>query len=312
MDRISEVTQIPVAHLVAPGRRHPYDVVGQIWRELRVRFPDRALPLERAKTTPAPFLYDLWRGAHFAPNLREALEHVAQFRRLASDDLTLEILDDPPAFSSWHPADVVDEGAAAMVFIAVSYRILDELFELGHALSSVEIGWPPFGPPDAFPEFFGVPVRFHASRTALCFRSGALSTTLRTANDVMFEEARRQLGARLANLPAGDRLAIVRRAIADNASKGDFTADALAARLHVSLRALQRLVADHGTTPRALIDHRRTENARRLLDDSRLSVSEVADRVGYSGDRAFRRAFKRDTGHTPAAYRRTRDRTDEP
>jgi len=47
----------------------------------------------------------------------------------------------------------------------------------------------------------------------------------------------------------------------------------------------------------------RMELARSLLDGD-LSVSEVAERVGYASDAAFCRAFKRELGTTPTSVSR--------
>jgi AraC-like DNA-binding protein len=44
--------------------------------------------------------------------------------------------------------------------------------------------------------------------------------------------------------------------------------------------------------------------AARLLRDSDLKLAAVADRVGYQSEFAFAKAFKRDYGVAPGAYRR--------
>ncbi|MEQ8273537.1 MAG: helix-turn-helix domain-containing protein [Deltaproteobacteria bacterium] len=84
----------------------------------------------------------------------------------------------------------------------------------------------------------------------------------------------------------------------------EYGAKALASRLRLSLRALQREVSRHGTTVRALLDEARCAQAKRLLQDRRLSVDEIAFVLSYSDERAFRRAFKRMTGESPAQFRR--------
>ena len=107
----------------------------------------------------------------------------------------------------------------------------------------------------------------------------------------------------LGGLFSGGRLG-VRWAIADGAAEGDFGAATLARRLGVGIRALQRRVAAEGITLRTLIEEARSSSARALLSDVRLSVDEVAALLGYADERAFRRAFKRLAGQSPAQYRR--------
>ena len=47
----------------------------------------------------------------------------------------------------------------------------------------------------------------------------------------------------------------------------------------------------------------RLENAKRLLESTDFSASEIMYRVGYNDDRSFRRLFKRYTSVTPKHYR---------
>ena len=100
-----------------------------------------------------------------------------------------------------------------------------------------------------------------------------------------------------------DPLAQVRYAIRVNAQRGEYGAELLAKRLAMSLRSLQRLTQEHGTSVQALLEHAREAHARELLGDAKLSFQEVAFLLGYSTQRAFRRAFKRWTGETPSSYR---------
>lgn len=62
-----------------------------------------------------------------------------------------------------------------------------------------------------------------------------------------------------------------------------------------------------GLGPRRYILQQRMEAAVLMLRDTDLSVSEVAYRVGYDAPEAFSRAFKRETGASPAELRH-RDR----
>ena len=61
-----------------------------------------------------------------------------------------------------------------------------------------------------------------------------------------------------------------------------------------------------GMTPRAFVEHRRIERARRLLVESTLPLVEVAVECGFSSQSRLTTTFKRQTGFTPAAYRRAR------
>lgn len=60
-----------------------------------------------------------------------------------------------------------------------------------------------------------------------------------------------------------------------------------------------------GLTPVAYLTRYRIQQARQLLKNTHLSITEIALEVGFSGSSYFSRIFHRETGMTPAAYRRT-------
>jgi PAS domain S-box-containing protein len=60
----------------------------------------------------------------------------------------------------------------------------------------------------------------------------------------------------------------------------------------------------YGLTPRQLITQMRIESASRLLQGTRLPVSEIALSCGFYDQSAFTRAFKATTGFTPTQFRR--------
>ncbi|MEU3772075.1 helix-turn-helix domain-containing protein [Streptomyces sp. NPDC032472] len=85
----------------------------------------------------------------------------------------------------------------------------------------------------------------------------------------------------------------------------DLSAEALAARLHLSVRHFSRLFRRRtATTPAAYVEAVRLEAARRLLQDSGHGLAEVAARSGLGSVESLHRSFRRRLGTTPAEYRR--------
>lgn len=70
-----------------------------------------------------------------------------------------------------------------------------------------------------------------------------------------------------------------------------------AARFH------HRFVEETGLTPMAYVRDKRLRLGRQLLHNSRLSVGEIAARVGYTSQSAFTAALSRQFGETPRALR---------
>jgi AraC family transcriptional regulator, regulatory protein of adaptative response / DNA-3-methyladenine glycosylase II len=100
------------------------------------------------------------------------------------------------------------------------------------------------------------------------------------------------------------------RLILDGALDGGAEAE-LGARLGVSPRHLRRLFAQHlGVTPDGLARSARVHFARRLLDDSDLSVTEIAFAAGFGSLRQFNRACRQTFRESPRALRARRRRAD--
>jgi AraC family transcriptional regulator len=60
-----------------------------------------------------------------------------------------------------------------------------------------------------------------------------------------------------------------------------------------------------GLPPHRYHTSRRIEHAKALLAESRLSITEIGLRVGFSESSSFTAAFRKSTGHTPTAYARS-------
>ena len=60
-----------------------------------------------------------------------------------------------------------------------------------------------------------------------------------------------------------------------------------------------------GLTPVAYLNRYRIQQARQLLKNTHMSITEIALDVGFSGSSYFSRIFRRETGVTPEAYRRS-------
>ncbi|GLV96154.1 MULTISPECIES: GlxA family transcriptional regulator [Streptomyces] len=102
----------------------------------------------------------------------------------------------------------------------------------------------------------------------------------------------------------GDRIDELRRWIGDHLTE-DLSAEALAARLHLSVRHFSRLFSRRtATTPAAYVESVRLEAARQLLQDSGHGLPEVAALSGLGSVESLHRSFRRRLGTTPAEYRR--------
>jgi len=66
----------------------------------------------------------------------------------------------------------------------------------------------------------------------------------------------------------------------------------------------RRFRAATGFSPIEYVQAIRIEGAKQMLETDRLSIDEIGASVGYDDPASFRRIFRRNVGHSPAAYRK--------
>lgn len=87
------------------------------------------------------------------------------------------------------------------------------------------------------------------------------------------------------------------------------TLTALADLVGLSARHLSRAFRlETGQTLSTYLQEVRIEQAQRLLSESSLPLKEISARLGFAVPQCFTTAFRRATGHTPSAYRRSAGR----
>ncbi len=81
--------------------------------------------------------------------------------------------------------------------------------------------------------------------------------------------------------------------------------DSLAGKLSISRRSLERRFKQAiGVTPLGYLQQLRVENAKRLLEEGRMTFNEITYHVGYEDIAFFRKVFVRLAGMPPKAYQR--------
>lgn len=103
----------------------------------------------------------------------------------------------------------------------------------------------------------------------------------------------------------GGLLRELRRCIEDALPNGGMTIDTVAARLGLSERTLQRRLRAAQLNFQQLVEELRFETACAYLQAGILPLTEIGYRLGYSEPSAFSRAFRRWSGASPLAYRRS-------
>ena len=167
---------------------------------------------------------------------------------------------------------------------------------------SVEYAYPSPGDSGPWAERFGCPVRFGAPANALEFANADISAPIPTANPLAAEGLFRLLDERLAQAERSSFTARVREMLPAMIDQGGALRDAVARRLAISERTLQRRLADEGTDFSTLVDEVRRTIAQQFLGSDRISVKNLSYKLGFSDPSAFHRACLRWFGKAPGEF----------
>ena len=253
--------------------------------------------------------YGIWGFALLSSRtVREANEIANQFLDLTYALTRISDRKAPGAletcFDDWDVAEPVrrfvlerDSSAALAIW--------SELLEEPVIPLRVELRLPAPRRPERFEAAYGVPPRFGAERTVIAFDARLLDRPLPRAApltaQLCTEQCRELLERR--QLRRGVSGRVRDELLRDpRAMPGQ---EEVAAALHVSVRTLRRQLAEEGTSFREVVERLREVLAEELLATGRLTVEQVADRVGYSSASSFVHAFTRWKGMAPRRWART-------
>ncbi|SLN31468.1 HTH-type transcriptional regulator VirS [Pseudoruegeria aquimaris] len=139
---------------------------------------------------------------------------------------------------------------------------------------------------------------------SLTFRAEDADLPLITRNASLWETLEPGFSEQLAERLGTDTMAgRLKQALSEALPGGATTNDAMARRLNISKRSLQRRLTEEGTSFQALLGETRFELSERYLKDSALSVPEISFLLGFRDASSFLRAFQGWTGLTPGDYR---------
>jgi len=150
--------------------------------------------------------------------------------------------------------------------------------------------------------FFGCPIDLGAPNNGLAFAREDTHRPFLTHNPALLQALEPYLTV---HTPPSAPAAIgqVRATIAGRLSGRRPTVRGVGKELGMSTRALQRLLKDHGTSFRVLLDEVRSQHAQGYLRSTGFSDGEIAFLLGFADPNSFYRAFRAWTGQSPHEFR---------
>lgn len=248
------------------------------------------------------------RAVIHCPDLRIVLERCCEFSAMivgSSRCSRLVRQGDLVRFEIVSRYSTRDDAAMLNDLVGLHYH-LALLSWLGDRLiepDGVHLAYPRPDHPSPLLELFDCAVQFDAPCNALLFREPSLlRPVVRYADEL--ESVIDGLPYNFIMKAMGHRRlsAQVRLLMADALRRGRAVPreSLLSRQMGVSVATLRRRLGREGTSYRQLRVSLLRNEAERLMQDQDRSLASIAQRLGFSDDRAFRRAYKRWTGTSPS------------
>ncbi len=241
------------------------------------------------------------------PTLGDTVLRLQKYERLVNDinHMQLESVDDSDDIALvWgaehgRPGALVDE-CSITTLIQVTRDII------GMPASPKRVEFINAAPIDPAPyeSFYGCPILFDQTRSRVIFPKQWMSLPLKQSDQVLQQLLSQQVDSLLAQLPKEDPLIeAVRRQIANAGAGTEGHASQIASQLAMTERTLHRRLQALNSSYRQIRENTLTHMAEEYLRDHRLTLTDIAQLLGFSEQSAFSRAFKSWQGISPLTWR---------
>jgi len=289
-----------------PNARYPLSATTRLWSLAVQASGDPALGLKTSQYVSPTSFHALGYALVASSSLREVFERIERYHRVVSDALSLELTrrDDCYEFCLNVPAGGPAPAPEAIdAFIAIYVRTCRNRLGRDFAPLAVHLRRAQPADPSPWHDALRAPIHFGAQRDLLQFPLDAFDSTLEDGNQELAEHNETVLKRTLEQLQPVTWRRRVCTCLENQLPNGEPSAERIAQSLHLSLRSLQRHLADEGCSYESLLSETRQNLALQHMRDPHCSISEIAYLLGFADSSSFSRAFKRWTGQAPSQYR---------
>ncbi len=238
-------------------------------------------------------------------DLGEVIETVVCNQRFLSEVLVFELVEGDPTTLRADTASEADVPLrqARELTLGIFHRALVTLFGSGWQPQAVHFLDPEPRDTSVHSRLFRCPLVFGSAFNGFQFARETLAAPNPAADPGLARYAREYLEKLLAELPGRSLVEQAGETLRLLLPSGRGTLEQVAAQLDQQPRALQRILADAGTSFAALLNEVRRDLAVRHLDEGALPMAVIAERLGYATPSSFSRWFFTEFGVAPAAWR---------
>ncbi|MFZ6001925.1 MAG: AraC family transcriptional regulator [Bacteroidota bacterium] len=287
-----------------------FEVAYKAWDVAVKATGDSQLGLHIGEHTNASILGLVGYLMQSCPNLLEAYKSVCNFSSVASDMFTYSLTNDGnttlltySACEPWQKASPQSSRHGTEQAMAATLNVFHSL--CGKKLHPQKVLLTYSRPKNSteYDRVFNCPIQWKAPANALVFLQTDLLTPVVSYDESMMGIFCELIKQRFEKLKSESFVNQVKREIMTT-FKGQLPSiDSMAARLNMTVRSLQRKLADENVSYRQVCHELGKDFAATLLSNREVKVAEVAAALGYSDAQAFQKAFKVWTGKTPGQFR---------
>lgn len=300
---------LDVTALADPDARYPLANTTRLWALAVRETGDPAFGLSVATQVTQTTFHALGYALIASGSLHEAFERMVRYFRLVTDAAELSLTREADAyrFEVGYVAGVTPAPESIDAFISLFLRFCRS--QLGRDFSPLRVALRRARPEpvERFEAVLRCPLEFSAQCNAVWFPRAAFESPMPDANAELARHNDEVVLRYLSRFDRENLRARVQAALIDLLPGGEPSAQKVADALHLSVRSLQRKLADEDTTFAKLLGEARQALARSYLQNPRYSVGEITFLLGFADASAFARAFKRWCGVTPSEFRDTRN-----
>lgn len=234
----------------------------------------------------------------------DALQHVIRFSRLVIDGhdvMPLQLIKTQDSLELTWPLHELKFALINELSIACMVHLARQIFPMQQFhLTQIAYAHPPQTALYHYQKFYDCPVLFKQECYRLVIHADSLDLKSAWADASLMQLLLKQAEDAIAAKPKSEHaLQPIRHFIADylrqhaQAPKIEHVAD----QLYMSRRSVQRYFNQHHTSFKQLLETERLKRCEQLLSED-MSLSELADQLGYSDQSALARAYKTATGQT--------------
>lgn len=299
---------IDLSIIQSPYSRVPVSCVQKVWRYGYENTDENFGVVVSQFLNPSSF-HALGFGIYASSTLKEMIERLIRYRCVISHMFFAELLED----DDFYRLSTIDErklktNVTHDTLFCYLVRIARQLISPDFKPVKVSLSRTPLNSFNQLASFFAAPIEFSANGTEMLFTRNQMETPLKSGNkwlaakqDQLVEQYISELGL------ISEYMLQVKTEIIRLLALGEVTINRVAENLHITVRTLQRRLADENSSYHDLLDKIRYELALDYMNASQVSATQIAFKLGFNDSGSFTRTFKRWTGQSFSEYRRNKN-----